>query len=122
LIQELTIEAMYGLVLVVDPDNSAVEVPDAGDQCSSTSSCVAVPVRPYVDGPVSLWLGPSVAMGDGVEVFSGELDTPGGRLAIQVPEDDRSIAIDVGAPTAEITIAVDNPADVARVWVGVNVD
>ena len=122
MIQELSIEAMYGLVLVVDPDNRALEIPVTGDRCSSTSSCVAVPVRPYVDGPVALWLGPAAAMPEGVEVFTGSLETPGARLAITVPEGSGSIAIDVGDSDVEITIAVDDPTNVAEVWVGAGVD
>ena len=112
---------MYGLVLVVDPDNPAPEIPVTGDRCSSTGSCVAVPVRPYVDGPVALWLGPAAAMPDGIEVFSGSLDTPGGKLAITVPEESGSIAIDVGGSKVKIAIAVDDPTNVAELWVGATV-
>lgn len=123
MIQELNIDTMYGLVLVVDPDNPDAEVPATGDKVSRTMSCVAVPVRPYVDGPVSLWLGPSVAMPkDGIEIFSGALDTPAGRLAITVPEESGSIAIDVGKSQVEITVAVDDPTNAANVWVGANAD
>lgn len=124
LIRQLDIESMYGLVHVVDPDNDAADIPvsrSAG--CSSTGSCVAVPVRPYVDGPVALWLGPAAAMpAGGVEIFSGSLDTPGGTLAITLPEEEGAVlALDVGERRVEITIAVDDPASAAAVWVGARV-
>ena len=109
LIRELTVEAMYGLVLVMDPESLAVEVPVTGNECSSTRSCVAVPIRPYVDGPVSLWLGPTEAISGGTEIFSGALDTPTGKLAITLPEESELVSINVAGAEVEISIAVDEP-------------
>lgn len=110
---------MYGLLLIVDPEHPDPEIPATGNECSSTKSCVAVPVRPYVDGPVTVWLGPATALPEGIEIFSGVLDTPSGKLAVTAPEDSDSVTIDVAESNAEITISVDDPANASRVSVGV---
>lgn len=67
---------MYGLLLIVDPEHPEPEIPATGSECSSTKSCVAVPVRPYVGGPVTVCLGPATVLPQGFEIFSGVVDTP----------------------------------------------
>ncbi len=113
-------EAMYGLLLVLDPDNPDAEIPPTGNDCSSTDSCVAVPVRAYVDGPVQVWLGPSTASAAGIEVFAGFVETPSRKLAVTVPEVSEPIIVDVTGSTSKIRIVVDDPAYVTSVSVGVD--
>lgn len=121
-VQVSSVETMYGLLLVVDPGNPNAEIPATGDDVSSTESCVAVPVRAYVDGPVSVWLGPSSAMPAGIEVFSGCVETPSRAIGVSVPEESWALSADVTASISMLRIVVDHPPGASRVSVGVGVE
>ncbi|MBO9534539.1 MAG: hypothetical protein J7513_16320 [Solirubrobacteraceae bacterium] len=120
MIEQWTVESMYGLIIIADPDNKAAEIPETGRETVFTNSAVAVPVQPYVDGPVSLWLGPASEMTRKFVVFDGELECPTGRLGIELPEDDDIVAIDVPRPVMRVVISIDDLDFATSVWVGVD--
>jgi hypothetical protein len=118
-VKPVSIDSMYGLVLLLDPRNEDVAVPENGGRTvASTSSCVAIPVRPYVDGRVQLIFGPAAAGSE--TVFSGSVETPSGSLAFELPEEnDPVLAAAIGGTHAAVVVAVDDPESPAMVWVDV---
>ena len=72
----------HSLVLVMDPSVGRIPEKMSGALVAATTTCVAIGTLSEHDGTTRICLGTEEYSGGGNGVFDGELDTPGGRVAV----------------------------------------
>jgi hypothetical protein len=97
---EATISLSHPVLFITDFSNSGVTIPEysAESTVSATPSCISIRVIADVDGDVTVKLigeQRSSASSDLVKVFEGPIATPGRKLAVVTPHNERITEIDV---------------------------
>ena len=90
----------HSILFISDP-SASVDLPEIGPALvAATSSCVAIGTLADMDGETTVILERSVPSPEGELVFSGDIGTPGKRLAVMCS--DASVAVEI-AVAAERT-------------------
>lgn len=113
----------FPIVFICDHSNRSQEIPEYTSEAvaSFTNSCVSIRTISDVDGEVTVYLEPLSEEGPckGIEVYSGHIDAPGGRIAVVDSEDTKLLESDCVGVKPFVRVLVDDEIHPTVLWIEV---
>lgn len=120
--QTLTYTPLHPIIFISDPSNVDAEMPevDAESVATATDTCIAVRTIADVDGDVTITLAqetPDTIFTSYIEVFSGDIESPGHEVAIINSHDEKLLSIVFAGTLIHVRVFVDDSVYPEKVWV-----
>lgn len=120
--QTLTYTPLHPIIFISDPSNVDAEMPEVDAECvaTATDTCIAVRTIADVDGDVTITLSqetPDTIFTSYIEVFSGDIESPGHEVAIINSHDEKLLSIVFIGTLIHVRVFVDDRVYPEKVWV-----
>jgi hypothetical protein len=117
-----TYSSPFPIVFICDSTNRNQQIPeyDPSRVASATSTCISVRTVSEVDGEVTAFLEEALSLEvqrDAIEVYSGRVDAPGGRIALVDSEDTKLLESGFVGTRPRVRVFVDDDMHPTTVWV-----